>query len=1133
MRKKVMCLILTVCIVIGMISIPTFAGGGNVTVDKVIEVPEKGLCIVNGTYYGISKKWYDSVNPDKEVLSLSVGIPENVVVVANDALRDSWSSEKERRGAVVDYDGGGVYTDKYHIVKLDFSDATGLTTINNQAALNCSEISGVLDLSNTKVETLGKSAFSGCTGITGVILPTTLKNIGSEESGSVFRGCTGMEYVRTAGGDADAVFELPETLQTIGRQSFYGCTGFPDNTSVTIPSSVTYVGSEAFYYADPITDIFVETDDASSYDGAAFKGNSRSGYGLGKRLIIFKDSASKKTFKPSGLSSYKNAVTYEFLLYYGEEGGTAVKVEPKLYGQAVNVCKSNGEWYADADYTMPEAESGSAPTGYGVGWAYNGKLLTVNTVLKPDGDELYLDVQHVLLNPTIEFIVDGEVISTEGTNPKINLSNDKEHQIGVKVSHPIETADDADVKVKFEYKWTDVWKGGSEGPRMSESGFGRYNQFDNPGVSNTIPINGAAHERTADDDYSGIDYGDGYYLVEIYGYYCPKSGGQWQLFYKSASTVIGADPERTVNTAYLFYVITSDPAEAPAVVMEDLSVGYGYTDAVLKALVTEQAGHTYAYQWYEAAAEGQTENGEKLEGATGNSYSVPVGKNAGVYYYYLEISAKKSENGDTAIAKIPVKLCVEPKTIIVIPSHGQNKYFGQTDPTFTYALSGDDSGVDVTGSLGREPGESLGEYKYTIGTLTTNNSNYVLKLSDLSDTFMIERYNMEALFSPEVPDGEDGWYQSSVTITPPAGHSLSVDGGKTWGTNPVTIDGFSGDFGYLLRSEKDDDTNGAIAVNSKNLDIDTVFPVIQGISDGETYCIQIEFRVQDTNLKNVLVNGEAISSHNGVYTLNAGEYTVAAFDMAGNCVIVSITVNASHIPGELIVDKEPSCTQSGSGHRNCTCCGETVESDVGILPLGHKFGDWEIIVSPNCTESGSRERVCDVCGYTDTEPLQAEGHSWEDEYTVDKAATCTEDGSMSIHCEKCDAKKDVQLIPASGHVPSGEWQRDESEHWKDCEVCGIEVDRETHTFEWVVDKEATESEAGIKHEECIVCAYEKPPVEIPPLDNGETSSDESESGETETPPTGDNAHVSFWLMLLGVVGFVVTIITKSKRALGR
>ncbi len=74
-------------------------------------------------------------------------------------------------------------------------------------------------------------------------------------------------------------------------------------------------------------------------------------------------------------------------------------------------------------------------------------------------------------NPTIEFIVDGNVIKTENTYPKLTLSNDKEHLIGVQVSHPIQNAEDADVKVKFEYKWTDVWKGGSEGPRMKEPGF--------------------------------------------------------------------------------------------------------------------------------------------------------------------------------------------------------------------------------------------------------------------------------------------------------------------------------------------------------------------------------------------------------------------------------------------------------------------------------------------------------------------------------------------------------------------------------------------------------------------------------------------------------------------------------------
>ena len=98
--------------------------------------------------------------------------------------------------------------------------------------------------------------------------------------------------------------------------------------------------------------------------------------------------------------------------------------------------------------------------------------------------------------------------------------------------------------MKFEYAWTDVWEGGSEGPRMQESGFGRYNLWDNPNVTNTIPINGPEHERTSAGNYSGEDYGDGYYLLEIYGYYVPKTGGAWELFYKSAHTKIGiSDPE--------------------------------------------------------------------------------------------------------------------------------------------------------------------------------------------------------------------------------------------------------------------------------------------------------------------------------------------------------------------------------------------------------------------------------------------------------------------------------------------------------------------------------------------------------------------------------------------------------------
>lgn len=578
MKKKIMRFLLMLCL---LACAAPLAAQAQAPAD-VLVVPKEGMVIVSGTYYGISKDWFQKNNPDRETVSVSVTIPPDVTAIANDGLRDSYSSDKKRYGAVTYNDNLG----RYNLAAVDFSQAVNLKTINNQAAMSCTALTGVLDLSRTKIETLGKSAFSGCTGIEGVILPETLKSIGSKDAGSVFRSCSGLKYVRTAGGDPQATFELPKQLEVIGRQSFYKCTGLPAGTAVTIPASVTYVGSEAFYYTDPITTITVETDDASAYDGGAFKGKN---YGLGKRLVVFRNAAAKKTFQASGLSSYKNAITYEFLLHYGD--GPDARTEPKLYGQAVNVCKTDGRWSVEENYTLPKAEITGVPTGYTGGWAYNNALLTPNTVLRPAGDEFSLEVRKVLMNPTVEFIVDGETRASESSTLKLSLTNDREHTIGVRVSHPIETAPDADVKVKFEYQWTDVWKGGSQGPRMKEEGFGRYNLWNKPGVTNTISIDGPEDERTWQQKYSREDYGDGYYLVEIYGYSKPKSGGQWKLFYKSASTAIASDPQRTVNTAYVFDVITSGP---PLLTLRNVSVS-NVTESTAEITAETAAGANVYY----------------------------------------------------------------------------------------------------------------------------------------------------------------------------------------------------------------------------------------------------------------------------------------------------------------------------------------------------------------------------------------------------------------------------------------------------------------------------------------------------------------------------------------------------------
>lgn len=59
-----------------------------------------------------------------------------------------------------------------------------------------------------------------------------------------------------------------------------------------------------------------------------------------------------------------------------------------------------------------------------------------------------------------------------------------------------------------------------------------------------------------------------------------------------------------------------------------------------------------------------------------------------------------------------------------------------------------------------------------------------------------------------------------------------------------------------------------------------------------------------------------------------------------------------------------------------------------------------------------------------------------------------------------------------------EWLSDDNTHWHEC-TCGEKIDESAHTFEWVIDKAPTATEAGSKHQQCTVCGHALPAVEIP------------------------------------------------------
>ena len=220
-----------------------------------------------------------------------------------------------------------------------------------------------------------------------------------------------------------------------------------------------------------------------------------------------------------------------------------------------------------------------------------------------------------------------------------------------------------------------------------------------------------------------------------------------------------------------------------------------------------------------------------------------------------------------------------------------------------------------------------------------------------------------------------------------------------------------------------------------------------------------------------------------------------------------------------------------------------VETDLTMTPVAdghtHKYGtEWKY-------DETNHWHECE-CG----NEADITAHTFKQ--IIDKEATATEKGSKHEECTVCGYKKaavDIPKIDSHNHDYGTEWKYDETNHWHECKD-GDKADITAHNFKWIVDKEATATEKGSKHEECTVCGYKKAAVDIPATGVGISSDDEANkptntvSSEissadqtnkpinTASPKTGNTDNMILWIVLLVIGGgafITATAVDRKKK----
>jgi hypothetical protein len=230
--------------------------------------------------------------------------------------------------------------------------------------------------------------------------------------------------------------------------------------------------------------------------------------------------------------------------------------------------------------------------------------------------------------------------------------------------------------------------------------------------------------------------------------------------------------------------------------------------------------------------------GDSFSGALGRA----VGKNAGTYAYTL--GTLSAGNNYTLTLGGANTFAITARPITITPTAGQSKVYGDADPVFTYTASEVlQSGDIYSGALGRAPGNNVGTYSYTPGTLTAG-SNYLLTLGG-TNKFTITAAPLTVKASDKVIFKGDSLPTavSTITITglkngdnPTPAYDLSPTCSGNAGVYTIIpkLSGFANSVNYMISY-----INGILYINPKGTGADDVDTYLDCVEDrGASYLPQ-------------------------------------------------------------------------------------------------------------------------------------------------------------------------------------------------------------------------------------------------------------------------------------------------------